>query len=296
MRPYFIVNPIADGGKVNDKFSELRRYLDAHGADYGFKLTEKPGQSTELAEQAYSEGERFIVSVGGDGTVNEIGAALYTKKDAVMGICPFGTGNDFARALKLPSEPEEIGRILIGGAPRRVDIGMADGKPFTNVAGFGFDVYVVINTERYKNRFHGMLPYLLGIVRTMLHIKRIPVKVIADGQEIEDTILLISVGNGSHFGGGMAALPNADPSDGLFDVCIVKSVSFFRFLSLLPLFIKGRHLGKKPVRYFRAKEVRLECERGPLQLDGELGEYAPVTFSIIPGALNVMLPNEAPSK
>ncbi len=290
MRPYFIVNPIAGGGSVIEKFTELKRYLDERGIDYEVKLTEEAGQSTALAEEAYSSGERYIVSVGGDGTISEIASALCTKDDVIMGICPFGTGNDFARALHLPSDPAEIGGILADGAPRPVDIGMAGSKPFTNVAGLGFDVDVVINTERYKSRFHGMIPYLLGIIRSMMHLNRVPVKVTADGQVFEDRILILSVGNGSHIGGGMAALPNADPSDGLFDVCMIKGVGLFTFIRMLPSFIKGKHVGKKPVNYFRAREVRIECGRAPLQLDGEIGEYAPVTFRLIPGALKIMLP------
>ena len=290
MRPYFIVNPIAGSGESLKKFEQLKAYLDSRGAEYGCIMTEKPSQSTELAERAYSSGERYIVAVGGDGTVNEVASALYTKDDVIMGMCPFGTGNDFARVLKLPSEPEEIGRILLEGAPARVDIGMAGGKPFTNVGGMGFDVDVVINTEKYKARFNGMLPYLLGIVKSMLHLNKVPVRVIADGNVYEDRILILSIGNGSHIGGGMAALPQADARDGLFDVCMVKAVSFFSFITLLPGFIKGKHVGKKPVRYFRAKEVTIECDRTPMQLDGELGEYAPTTFRLIPGALNMMLP------
>ena len=101
---------------------------------------------------------------------------------------------------------------------------------------------------------------------------------------------MLSVGNGSHFGGGIAVCPEADPFDGYFDVCIVKKVSLIKFLTLFPLYMKGRHLGKKPIMYFKAKEVAIECERSPMQLDGELGEFAPAVYRILPGALMMQLP------
>lgn len=293
MKPYFIVNPVAGGGKAAEKFEKLKAFLAARRVDYGFCMTERAEQSTELAEHAYASGERFIVAVGGDGTISEVAAALYNKPDVIMGLCPFGTGNDFVRVLHIPCEPEEAGEVLVSGEPQLVDLGMAGDRPFTNVGGLGFDVDVVINTEKYKGRFRGMAPYLLGIVKSLLHLHPVHVKLNADGEAIEEDALICAIGNGSHFGGGMAALPEANAQDGLFDVCLIKKISLPHLLALLPLFIKGRHLGKKPVRYFKAKQVAIECGRTPMQLDGELGEYAPAVFRIMPGALKIMLPKKA---
>ena len=290
MRPYFIINPIAGGGMVNDKFAEARAYMDGRGAEYELVYTEREHQATELAEQAYANGERFIVAVGGDGTVNEVAAALYGKNDATMGIFPFGTGNDLARALRLPGEPEEAAELLLVGSSRLIDIGTANSKPFINVGGLGFDVDVVLNTERFKNRFHGMMPYMLGIITSLIHMKRVKAVITADGNAETLDIMLCAVANGTHFGGGMAVAPNADVTDGLFDVCIIKSAGLLRVLTLLPRFIKGRHLNSKLVKYFRASEVTIDCDPMPMQLDGELGMYAPVRFKILHEALRVVMP------
>lgn len=290
MRPYFIVNPVACGGKCAEKFASVREYLDARGEAYGLVETRTAGESVSLAKKAYENGERFIVSVGGDGTLSEIVSALYDKNDVVLGLLPFGTGNDFARALGIPTEPSAAADVLFSGSIRPVDACLAGGKPFINIGGLGFDVDVVLNTERYKGRFRGMLPYFLGIVRSMTHLNRVPVKLTADGKVIEETVLILSIANGTHFGGGMNVAPEADPSDGYFDVCMIKSIRLPIFLMLLPKFLKGRHLGKKPVVYFKAKEILIECERTPVQLDGELGEYAPISFRILKGALKMVLP------
>ena len=290
MRPYFIVNPVACGGKCAGMFDEVRKYLEEHGMDYEFIKTEAPGLSAGLALGAYERGERFLVSVGGDGTLSEIVSAIYDKSDVTLGLLPFGTGNDFARALAIPTEPRAAARVLLEGETRPVDAGLAGNKPFINVGGLGFDVDVVLNTERYKGKLHGMLPYFLGVMRSMTHLNRVPVKLTADGRVVEETALILSIANGTHFGGGMHVAPEADPSDGYFDVCMIRSISLATFLLLLPKFLKGRHVGKKPVVYFKAKEILVECERTPVQLDGELGEYAPVCFKVLKGALKMVLP------
>ncbi|MBO6061905.1 MAG: diacylglycerol kinase family lipid kinase [Clostridia bacterium] len=292
MRPFFIVNPVAGGGACEERFARVKQYLSDRCVEFGWVMTERADQSAELAENAYSAGERFIVAVGGDGTVNEVASALYNKKDAVMGICAFGTGNDFVRVLQLPTEPEQAAETLVSGEPTAVDIGLVGSKPFINVAGFGFDVDVVINTEKYKARFHGMIPYLLGIVKSLLHLRTVKVKLTADDRELEREVTICAIGNGSHFGGGMKALPLASATDGLLDVCVISKIRLPRFLVLLPSFIKGKHLGKKCVEYFRAAKVEIEGPRTPMQLDGELGEYCPASVRVVPACLRVMLPKD----
>ncbi|MBO4385048.1 MAG: diacylglycerol kinase family lipid kinase [Clostridia bacterium] len=288
MRPYFIVNPVAGGGKALEKFDELKKFFDSKGVGYAYALTEKAGGSAALAEEAYASGERYIVAVGGDGTVSEIASALGNKDDVITGICPFGTGNDFAGTLGLSSDPEKAAETLLNGTPVPVDLGRVGDRFFINVLGLGFDVDVVINTERYKTKYRGMIPYLLGIMRSMFHLSGVGLKLTADGETRELKALIVAIANGPRFGGGMVVAPDADPSDGYFDVCVIKKIDFFRFLTLLPLFVKGKHVGKKPVMYFKAKEVELSCESTPLELDGELGEYAPAKVVIKHSALKIM--------
>lgn len=290
MHPYFIVNPIAGGGRALDLFECVKQILSEKRIDFSYSLTCKAKESAQLANRAYSEGERLIIAVGGDGTVSEVVSALYDKPDATMGIFPFGTGNDFARTLGLPSNADKLVELLLSGRTRNIDVGLANDTPYVNVAGLGFDVDVILNTDKYKKRFRGMLPYVFGIINTMFRLNRIPATVLANGVKWEGRMLICAVGNGRYIGGGMDALPNADSSDGLFDVCLIESVSFFTFLTLLPSFIKGKHLGKKPCRYFRASEVTINCDPRPLQLDGEIGLSSPVTFKILPSALRVVAP------
>ena len=293
MKPYFIINPIAGGGNALKKFDRLKQLLEKMRIDFGCSFSKEAGQSTALAEQAYSEGERYIIAVGGDGTVNEVASALIGKEDAVMGVCPFGTGNDFARALDLSTEPEDAAETIKSGVVAPVDVGLAGDKPFINAGGVGFDVDVVINTEKFKRRFHGMIPYLLGIIKSVTHLKSFPVKLRMGEEEISEDALIVAVANGSHFGGGMNVAPGADPTDGLFNVCLIRRIGFFKFLQLMPKFIKGKHVGCREVRYFTANDIDLECAERPMQLDGELGAKAPVRFRMLHGAIRMKLPARA---
>ena len=272
-----------------DKFKAAKAYLDSRRAEYRYILTEHEHQSAQLAEQAYADGERLIVAVGGDGTVSEVASALYSKPDVTMGVFPFGTGNDLARALELPKEPEAAAELLLSGRVKPMDMGLAGDTPFINVGGMGFDVDVVINTDRYKKRFHGMMPYICGILHALFHLKKPQASFSFNGKTLTQSVTICAVANGRYIGGGMDAAPKADVLDGLFDVCLVEGVNVLQLLWLLP-FIKGKHLDSRHVKYFRTPEITIECERQPLQLDGELGAYAPVCFKLLPGALRMVMP------
>jgi YegS/Rv2252/BmrU family lipid kinase len=289
-RFYCIVNPIAGSGRAKELFFKAHALLDAGGVTCEAVFTEYPGHARELAQAAVKNGEQVIVAVGGDGTNQEVGAAL-SQTDATLGILPFGTGNDFARALKIPQDVEAAVGILLKGHSKRVDAAMANDRFFLNVAGFGFDAEVVRYTEKYKKRFNGMFPYLMGIFQALMHLKPIDMEVEFDGERFCERAILVSACNGTHLAGGMNVAPLADPSDGLFDFCVVKDISVPVFLTILPRYIKGKHLSSPHIRYFKAEGVKIYCESGHvLNLDGELGEQTPVTFTLLKGALNVFVP------
>ena len=288
-RLYFIVNPTAGMDRAKDSFKEVCAMLDEMNMDYSFDYTKNTGHATELAVAAVKRGERYIVSVGGDGTLNEVAQGL-VNTEAVLGVLPFGTGNDLAKALDLPTDPREALTVLLLESPRRIDVGIANDRMFFNVSGFGFDVDVLIATERYKKRFRGMIPYLMGIVHCLAHLRTLHLTIKDDGREWQRDALLISVGIGTHFGGGMNVLPLSDPFDGLFDVCVVKKLSVLRFIRLLPAFIKGGHTGYKEVEYFRTDHLEVSCpEHSLINYDGELSSDTPVTFRLLPGALNILV-------
>lgn len=291
-RMFFIVNPMAGGESCGKLFNEkVRTILDAKKADYGVAVTEYPFHAIKLTEEALEKGERFIVAVGGDGTVNEVSSVLCQKEDIKFGILPFGTGNDIADTLKLPLTPKEAVEVLFTESCRDMDMGSVNGRKFINIGGIGFDVDVLINVAKRKTKAKGMLPYFLGILDALLHRRKIHAVIETENVKFEDDILLTTIGNGKRFGGGMLAAPKAEVDDGLFDICVVKYIGLAEFLRLLPSFMKGKHLGKRPVRYFRAKFMKIvtdvECK---MELDGEIFNGTPAEFNIVPKALKVVCP------
>ncbi len=289
---HFIVNPIAGAGHSKRLFSRAQDIMDKEGIVYTHVFSKESGHVSELVRTAIEVGHKKIVAVGGDGTVREAAQVIMGRGDVTMGILPFGTGNDLARALKIPFDPNGALNVLFGGCVRPMDMGVANGCAFTNVAGFGFDTEVLVHTEKFKRRFGGMLPYILGVIQALLSLKPIRVHLTAGDREIYAEALLVAVANGTHYGGGMNVSPSSDPFDGKLDVCLIKKVGLIKLLSLLPAFIKGRHINKKPVDYFPARELRVESSvNHSINLDGELGSSTPVTFGIIPGALNIFVPD-----
>lgn len=293
---FFIVNPVSGSGKSRKLFEELLPQIERSGRSFEWRYTTGKGHARELAEEASRKGCQRVISVGGDGTANEVAGALIGS-DTEMGILPFGTGNDFAKAVGLPTDPDAALRAALYGEARPVDAAMANDKPFINVSGTGFDVDVIINTEKFKKRFNGMLPYMLGIFQSLMHLKPVTFEITADGESFTERALLFNACNGTHFAGGMHVAPMASPYDGLLDVCILRAISIPQFLLLLPRYTRGAHTASRHVRYFKAKEIAVRCDsENIINLDGELDSSTPVTFKVLPGAIKLALPEEKGNK
>lgn len=292
--PLFIVNPIAGSGHCKERFEEACAVLKVRGVSFRTKYTESAGHASKLAQDAVLEGAKYIVAVGGDGTVREVASAICCNTGVRFGILPFGTGNDLASALRIPTDPVEAAELILKGEALPTDLGSANGRIFTNICGLGFDVEVLRNTEKHKKGRSGMLPYFLGIIDSLLHRKKLHTYISVDGaEETEIDALLIAVCNGISFGGGMKVAPEAKQDDGLFDICIAKWVGFFRLIALLPTFIKGKHLGKKPIIYMRGKEITIRTDgRFTVELDGELIEKTPLECRIVAGAIDIVRPRD----
>ncbi|MBE5784643.1 MAG: diacylglycerol kinase family lipid kinase [Clostridiales bacterium] len=289
---YFIVNPVSGGGRGKSAFLEAEKLMKEKGVPYEAVYSEWPGHAVTLAKEAAERGESCIVAVGGDGTVNEVASAV-CGRGIRMGVLPFGTGNDLARVAPFPMDVGAAVDTLIAGYTRPMDAGMANDRFFLNVAGFGFDADVLQNTTRFKGRFRGMIPYLLGIAATLSRLRHMKLTFTHDGKTESRTGVLVSVGNGQYFGGGMRALPTADLYDGLFDVIVINDLALPRLVSLLPRFIKGKHMDHPAVEHIRTAEFTVTCEEpSTLNLDGELGGSTPVTFRILPGAIPMIVPEE----
>ena len=286
-----IANPVSGSGNGKTYLEQARRILDARGVDYAVKETQYPGHATLLAKEAINDGFDVIIAVGGDGTLRETAMSVI-HTDRVLGLLPCGTGNDYARPLGIPTATEAAIEILLDGENRVVDAGEANGIVFFNIAGFGFDVDVLDYTEEFKPKCkNGETAYRLGCLKAVLGLKLRKTTLTFPDGTMEKNVLMAAAGVGTHFGGGMNVLPESDMSDGLLDVCIAHDVNRLRLLSLLPKFIKGRHIGLPVITYRKTTEVSVVCDPvSRIEVDGERMDGTPVTFRVLPNALTVRAP------
>lgn len=286
----FIVNPRAGGGKAERVWRRLQ--FPAGAPEWDVVFTRGPGEATELARQAAEAGIERVVAVGGDGTVFEVANGLLGS-ETVLAALPGGSGNDFCcRTVGQPRDPQLALHNVFGGQVRAMDVGQInDGTIFINVAGAGFDAEVARAAARYPRVFgSGTVPYIAGILRTLWAFRPCTFTISVDGRRWQGPVLLLAVGIGQYYGGGMRVVPEARPDDGLFDICIAGDLSRWETLKTLPRIYSGTHVQNSKVRMLRGRRVEVQAERRiGVQADGELLGDLPVTIELRPAALRVAL-------
>ena len=296
-----IVNPIAGAGRTVRKWPQIMGLLKSIGLSFEYDLTEASGHAIELAKSAAKKGYELVVSVGGDGTINEIVNGLYNAgniRDVTLGIISTGVGSDFIRTIGIPRSYKEACQRLMNSRKLVVDLGVVEyvnngevsKRLFVNFAGLGFDAEVVkATTQRFKAL--GSTPsYLIGLLTTFVFYETEQVSLILDGQPEERRVWTILMSNGKYGGGGMLAAPNADLTDGLLDVVVIGDLSKLNLLKSLPRIYKGTHLSHPKVTVKRAREIDIRPrQQMSLQADGELLGQAPAHVYMLPTMLNVVI-------
>lgn len=287
---YFIHNPVAGNGYSIRVMKSLEEHMQVNAISYIVEHTQYPGHATKIAQEAYQKGYRRIISVGGDGTIIETANGIIGT-DATLGIIPGGTGNDFIRALKIPSSPIEALQVIKNNYLRKVDVGIINDRYFLNIAGTGFDAEVVSQTAKLKRLFIGKLSYLLSVFIVLIRFTLKEICIEIDGTEMKRKILLIAIANGNYFGGGMMVAPHAQVDDGYLDVCIASNLPKWKVPLLLPKFISGKHLAEPCIEYIKAKTITVTSIHPlPLNVDGELYGTTPFTCHLSPYKLNIIAP------
>ena len=273
--------------------------LKSRGFRFEHDLTEAPGHAIELAKTAVEKGYEMVVSVGGDGTINEIVNGLYNSgsiKDAMLGILSTGTGGDYVRTVGVPRRYEEACGCFLRPGKLTVDLGVVEyanngaaaRRLFVNFAGMGFDAEIVRRTTQQFKATGGLLSYLLGTLTTLLTYRNRDISLVVDGVEESRRVCTVVMNNGRYGGGGMFTAPHADLSDGLFDVMIIDDISKLDLLYSLPRIYKGTHVTHPRVTMKKAREVEIRSSQPMhLQADGELLGELPARFSILSSALNI---------
>lgn len=298
-RVLLIANPAAQRGNGLDAghiaYDLLCEWLGKDRVD--FKLTDNPGHAEELAAHAPTSEYGTVIALGGDGMAHETVNGLMKLDSAdrpCFGLIPVGSGNDFANTLGMSDcVPDAIVQFLDADIVP-FDIGRCNDAYFDETLSFGLDAAIALDTiERRKHtEKQGMSLYFAsGIDQLLHHLDTFQVTAVLDGdRRIEGPVHLFAVQLGPTYGGGFLICPDADPTDGLFDICYADSPmnlveASFKFLMAK----KGRHVNFKGIHFERASSIELSFDRRPpCQIDGE--EYLADSYSIqvIPKALKVL--------
>jgi len=286
-----LVNPSSAGGKALKLLPRVEQALDAARVEFRVQRTKGLEHGVEQALGAVEAGEVPVV-MSGDGLLGAIGGAM-AGSETPLGIVPGGRGNDLARVLGIPGEPEAAVDVLLAGHTRRIDVGEANGKRFLGIVSVGFDS-VANELANETKLLRGSLVYAYAAIRTLLRWKAARFTVRVDDERIRLSGYSVSVANSSCFGGGMYVAPNAELDDGEFDVVSVGDVSKLQFVSNLPKVFKGTHVEKDEVRVFRTPHLELSASSPfPVYADGEHLTELPAALRVLPHALSVLVPAPA---
>lgn len=242
----------------------------------------------EIAAHAAETGE-LPVALGGDGQVTQVADPL-VGTDVVMGILPGGRGNDLARGLGIPTDPELAIRALLTGSPLEIDVGIANGEKFLGIASVGFDSRA--NEIANRTKFvPGGLVYAWSAIRALIGWKAVRFTITTGQTTSRVEAHTVAVANNRFYGSGMEMAPEADLCDGLLDLVVVGDVSRLRFLTAFPRVFRGEHVDGERVTSRQVGSVTISAgEPLILYADGDPLTKLPADLGLIPRGLKVMTP------
>ena len=280
-----VINPVSGSGKGAILGTEAAGFFSERRLSYQIiTATSADKLRSNLAEFLDSnvgliEG---VVAVGGDGLVHLVLQMVVPRRIPFSAI-PAGTGNDFVRALGWGLDEIKIQlNTVVSTPPAAIDLGLVDSEWFGAVLSTGFDS--VVNEKANKMKWpKGPMKYNLAIAMELPKFKPLNYTIELDNQVIETEAMLIAVGNGGSYGGGMKVCPDAVMSDGLFDVMVLRPVSKVEFVRVFPTVFSGKHINHKQVDIYRTKRVSLHAP-AVAYADGERIGGLPVRAECIAGA------------
>ena len=275
------------------KIPEIERILRDEGLGYRIVRTTHPGHATKAARDALQGGERYLVAVGGDGTVHEVVNGMLQDNEpiaanAVLGVVPAGSGCDFVKSFNFPRDTLRAAHRLSGDSIRPIDVGKVSftcgtaklTQYFPNIAEVGLGGAVVARASRLP-RFLGPARYFCGFWLTLPVFRPTTVRIDADGQVFAWRAHNVVVANCRFYGGGMQISPKSEPDDGALDVLVMVGPKSDAFTTL-PKVYRGTHLPHHNIVELRANCLRVEADAPlPIEADGETLGTTPATFEIV---------------
>lgn len=305
-KTFLVVNPHSSGGRTEKAWPLISEELNQVLDDFHCSFTERTGQATELTRSAIKFGYEMIVSVGGDGTNNELVNGFFENgrminPSAVFAVICSGTGSDFIKTAGVPRDFQESIKHLAGENFRLIDVGWMkhqdhSGKMteryFINIASFGVGGAVDAIVNKSSKLLGGKAAFLMASARAGIFFKNQPVKITLDqGMVLERKIFNLAIANGKFFGAGMMVAPMAELDDGLLEIVSLGDLSFPERLKLSTAIRTGVHLKMPKIEHWQAREVKAESpETVLLDVDGEQPGMLPAEFKVIHKGIRFKIP------
>ncbi|QDQ98369.1 diacylglycerol kinase family protein [Tomitella fengzijianii] len=309
-----LTNPYSGHGRARDIAESAGRRLRESGASITELIGDDADDALRLARKAVAERPAALVATGGDGLIG-IALQAVAESGVPLGVIPAGTGNDHAREYGIPiGDPEAAADVIIAGTAMDVDLGhvrVADGREywFGTVLATGFDSLVSDRTNRMTWP-HGRMRYNLAILAEFLNLRPLPFRLVLDapggesgadgaqsgrrepdgGRIIDEDVVLAAVGNTRSYGGGMLICPDADPSDGLLDLTVIRYIPRRTLVRLFPTVFRGTHVRRPEVITTRARRIEISSPGINAYADGDNLGPLPAAITAVPRALRLLVP------
>jgi diacylglycerol kinase (ATP) len=263
----FIINPISGTIKKQNLPELFGRLIDRNQFDWEIKYTNARGHATEIAKKAVENGVDIIVAVGGDGTINEVAKSLIHSEKSTLGVIPLGSGNGLARHLEIPLSPAKALKVILEGKRIQIDTCKVNKVPFFCTSGVGFDATVSHYFDKIPGR--GLYTYIKSSISKYFTYKPEVYQIEIDGKKIEKAAFIVSVANASQYGNNAYISPNANISDGLMDLVVMRKFAkpigaWLIFLSFTKLINKSDYL-----EILQGKHIKIKQKSNLAHIDGD---------------------------
>jgi len=301
---YVLVNPVSGNGSGQKNWPAVKSLLEKAGVSFDFIISDRRGHVVDSAEEAIKNGYRHFISVGGDGTLNELVNALFGQKSVpteefTVAVFPMGTGNDWVKTMGIKTGVDEAFEIFKNHYTIAQDIGKIQCKKgaenieryFVNAAGIGIEGHIAnsINQKEDNNFLSSFAKYMLSLVQSLLVYKAKNALIELKEKTVSSKLLTLSIGICRFKGGGMQITPEANPTDGKFDITLINKLSVWTVIREIKNLYSGTFLKAKEVSQYISNYIKLSEPTIPIEADGESVGVTPAEIQIIPASLNVIV-------
>ena len=293
-RARVILNPTSGRERGPESIELLATTIRKQFSDVEIAVTTGDGDAERAAAVAVRDGCDALFVAGGDGTLNEALnglAAADVLNRIVVGVVPFGTGNDFAAALGIPTDVDEALEVLLRGKTIAVDVGEVNGRVFVNTSGGGFIAEVSVAVTPQLKTIAGRLAYLIGGAQALMEFEPVTATLTIEpgSQTLTHEVYAFAVCNSRLIGGGRLIAPEAIIDDGLLDLCLIEGMSTLEFVALARKVAAGDHINDSRVLYMKASAIDITFNREVnINTDGEAFEGRQCRYRVRPGAVRFL--------